>query len=230
MTQTHFQLIPTQEDLSNAYDQLQIQTITHVSCDSIAQFGQWSRFDPRLGEILVKYLAVHWKEINPSELNGAFRKQPWPSVLGPLLEFSYQLQPKENKPTYKLWKQICTSHFEKAHWEQYYIGMRRIAGKLMFEDAQFACQEYLRWGYLSREVLVNKAQGGVHRHRSLSTETRMRLLKKLSESHQRVTTHQYLEMLSFCISRRQAERDLNKATFLKAVGETQARYFKTRFK
>jgi hypothetical protein len=143
-------------DLEDAYNQILFATREknlEIDLYSFAMFCQWSRFDSRMGEISVQFLSQNWEKINPIVLHDAFAQQAWPSILGVLLEFC-----QSESTLFCEWKKTATSDFPKAHWEQFFIGKRRMGGKLMFDDARFSLDEYRRWGYLSREILINKAK------------------------------------------------------------------------
>ena len=212
--------IPKIKDLEEAYNWILYCEKVEKSKIDLNHFStlcQWIRFDSRLGEICVKFLSDYWKQINPIHLRDAFVLQPWPAVLGVLLEFC------DNKSKlFQLWKKTATDAFEKANWEQFFIGKRRIGGQSMLDDARFSLEQYKQWGYLAREILINKA-GRVEK--SYSPETRMQILRELAATHSRITTELYWEAIAKSVSKRQAERDLLSARFLRARGSTKGRYF-----
>jgi hypothetical protein len=216
--------LPGIPDLEMAYNEILLAQRTQGGIIDLARFVlycQWSRFDSRLGEICVRYFSQCWRQINSVGLHEIASHGSWPNVLGVLLEFC-----PEKDPLFQLWKKTVTFGFGKAHWEQYYIGKRRIAGAEMLDDARFSLEEYRKWGYLSREVLLNKGstpsaiQGGGYSH-----EVRAAVLKELLESHVRITTKLYRNALENRISMRQAERDLKDSKLLRAVGKTRGRFF-----
>jgi hypothetical protein len=216
---------PTIHDLEAAYNQIlnaKRNRNGEIDVNSFALYCQWGRFDARLSEVCVEFLTHFWKQMNPIKLHDAFVCLPWPAVLGVLLEFCPQ-----DSTLFQMWKKTATCDFEKVDWELFFIGKRRIGGRSMFDDARFSLDEYRRWGYLSREVLVNK--GGRTQERgpvfSYAPETRIQILKELLETHSRITTGQYWEALGKSISKRQAERDLGSSNLLKKSGRTKGRYF-----
>ena len=217
--------LPGVQDLEGGYNQIllaQRSANGEVDLNSFVLFCQWSRFDSRMGEICVAFLARYWKKINPVELHDGFAQQPWPAVLGVLLEFC-----SDKSSLFQLWKKTATCDFAKANWEQFFIGRRRVGGQLMFDDSRFSLEEYRKWGYLGREILMNK-QGrveGQENRVSYSYETRVQILKDFLDTHRRVTTQQYWEAIHKCVSRRQAERDLQSSGLLRSLGRTKGRYF-----
>ena len=231
--------LPQLADLEKAYFHFQsaskrnLQANPVQECELFALYSQWTRFDSRLGEICVDYLATHWKNLNPLQLRNAFLTQPWKAVFGVLTEFTeIRLMANSELSLFKAWKSLVLDGVEKANWEQFFIGKRRIAGNSMLEDAQFAIEEYKKWGYLSREVLITKSSVTVAppdrcnaKKFSYSIATRKQILKKLLEFHPRITTGQYLDAIGQSISKRQAERDLSASGILKLVGKTKGRYY-----
>jgi len=210
---------PGIRDLEEGYNQILSAERTangKIDLNSFATFCQWSRFDSRMGEICIQFLSRYWKEINPVELHDAFAQQPWPSILGVLLEFF-----KDKSTLFQMWKKTATCDFQKANWEQFFIGKRKIGGQMMFDDARFSLEEYRRWGYLARELLINKNDKEV----SYSYETRLQILKEMLITHPRITTQQYWELIGKSVSKRQAERDLKDSNLLRSRGNTKGRYF-----
>lgn len=218
--------LPSLQDLETAYQEFQIaETLAQtIELNRLAALCQWIRFDSRLGEISVKYFIRTWSEINPIALHEAFQQQAWPNILGVLLEFC-----KIRTPAFRAWKKAATHQLARSHWEQFYIGKRRIAGKLMLDDARFSLKEYRNWGYLAREVLVNKkSTRTLNGAATYDPSTRTQILNELLKTHSRITTLHYWNAIGRCISRRQAERDLKHHPELQSFGVTKARFFKAR--
>ena len=219
------EILPRTEDLERAYNQI-LDAERHengkIDLKLFSTFCQWSRFDSRLGEICTSFLVRHWRRINPIELNEAFLHQPWPGVLGVLLEFC-----RMDSTLFDSWKKTATCNFQKANWEQFFIGKRRIGGQLMFDDARFSLEEYRRWGFLAREILINKQSGNENNKKCAPypLETRSQILRDLLITNPRITTQQYWQALGMSISKRQAERDLKNSKLLKSVGATKGRHF-----
>ncbi|MEK6706495.1 MAG: hypothetical protein AABZ06_11985 [Bdellovibrionota bacterium] len=151
--------IPTIADLESAYRRIQINDI---GCAEIALWSQWVRFDPRLGEQLVSCVCINWPAIDAVLLNEEIKKQPWPACLGIIMEqaFAYGAFEFLKRDMFKNW--ICSVMSGVASAspianEQFFIGLRALGGKAMFEDATRSLEVYRRWGYLGREIMVNKA-------------------------------------------------------------------------
>jgi hypothetical protein len=212
--------IPGIKELQNAYNLLQSRTPPQEI--DLALFSQWARLDPRLAEIWVLAVTRHWQSLNPIQLRSALLAQPWPNTAGVLLEFSSQVVSQELRSLFRSWSRIISHGMPKSRGEQFYIGQRAVGGQEMFMDAMFSLTEYKNWGYLARDVPINKAKPAMfHRDR----ETRQQVLNALLENSPRLTTAQYCAALGGSISKRQAERDLASCPRLKAIGNTKARMY-----
>ncbi len=236
--------IPQLTDLKEAYDSLLHLEPKDPGIDQIALFSQWARFDARLAEIWIHYLEPHWGLLNPLDLNTTLLKQPWPAAAGLLLEFVQTLieaKSKENRinksvnsqdlEKFRLWKRLVTYQISPAEWEFFFIGLHKIGGKIMFEDACFSLKEYRDWGFLGRDILVQKTSSShfkVQAH--IEKEVRLQILQQLLRASPRITVKKYWEAIGQCISLRQAERDLSNSPILEAVGQTQARYYRMKSK
>ncbi|MEK6577958.1 MAG: hypothetical protein AABZ55_01915, partial [Bdellovibrionota bacterium] len=125
--------IPSDTTLSGAYSVLQNSSKT-PSLREIALWSQWSRFDPRLGELLVSWIAKHWREIPPQNLNELIFQQPWPEAVGVLIENVKILLPKKDL-LFNHWSACVMSGVSPAPHEQFFIGLRKFAGLQMKDDA-----------------------------------------------------------------------------------------------
>jgi len=226
--------IPGMSELEEAYSRLLHRHSDSVSPEDLGVFSQWSRFDPRLAETWISYLAREWHGLNPIELRNSLLKRRWPAAAAVLLEFAEKIvaaNPAASDPAlFRFWRRTVTEGFPKGNWEQFFIGLRRLGGQSMQDDARFAFSEYRKWGYLGREILLSKSghsgemSSRVPTH-SLPPETRAEILKSLLSASPRITTDLYWHALGKCISRRQAERDLENSSLVKPHGNTKGRYF-----
>ena len=94
---------------------------------------------------------------------------------------------------------------------------------LMLKDVEDSLKIYKKWGYFSRDLMINKSlkvSATV-----LSTQVRHRLLTQLLKSRKSITVNDYLRFLENKVSRKQAERDLKKSLKLKAKGFTRGRVY-----
>lgn len=216
---TKFLRIPTEEDLSVAYDSL-LPSAEILAVPELVRYALWSRFDPRLGEIWLTYVHTNWKAYNPIDLRVQILESAWPAVTGVLLDFAKSAHVKDT--LFGLWASLVTEGLPKSNNELFFIGLRQLGGKAMFEDAAYSSEEYRKWGFLGRESLINKKQKLVVR-----PPVRLLMLDALIESNprNRIRTADYWSLLGKCISKRQAERDLKNHPSLRSVGRTKAKYF-----
>ena len=118
--------IPNQRQLSQAYKALQLVQ-NSVSIKKLVLWSQWARLDPRLGEILIGYLANFWQIYNPLEINQQLKKQVWPAVFGVLLEqvlfyYSQSLKSRKwNKRSFFYWAKCVMVDISPANNELFLL-------------------------------------------------------------------------------------------------------------
>jgi hypothetical protein len=213
--------IPGQKELAKAYDLLLHSQPHAPTLEDLACFSQWSRFDPRLGEIWVGYVSKNWKSINPMDFRKHLHNLPWPSAAALLIEFVKKSHDKSDEHTlFKHWFNLVIEGISKAPQEMFFIGLRQMGEPALLEDARFPLQEFSKWGYFSRENLSHRTQKP-----KLSRQVRENTLLFLLEKKSRIRTQDYWLAIDKCISKRQAERDLERAPFLKSFGKTKGRVF-----
>ncbi|MBI3535142.1 MAG: hypothetical protein HY072_06620, partial [Deltaproteobacteria bacterium] len=149
--------IPTPNDLLKAYNTLQFKQKMLLP-SKLAFWSQWSRFDPRLAEIIVFYISKNWKDISALTLNREIKKQPWPGVLGVLLEqvILFAGFSLNEKVLFRNWARFVMTGVSKASFELFFIGLRSLGGRLSLQDAVLSHKTYKKWGYFGRELLINK--------------------------------------------------------------------------
>lgn len=214
--------IPSNSMLLSAYKILQ-DKVKIVKINLVALYSQWIRFDPRLGEILVQYISLNWKKINPLDLNKEVLVQPWPASMGVVLETAELIIDSQEVGKYRLWKELCMSDIKPADYELYFYLNYKIAGKRMMRDAKYPLDVYKKWGYLAHDLLLNKA-ASVERT-LISKERRMEMLKSILRQREQITVSDYIQELKGAVSRRQAERDLLSLPNVKAKGFTKGRVY-----
>ncbi|HTL12329.1 MAG TPA: hypothetical protein VL588_07565 [Bdellovibrionota bacterium] len=214
--------IPGEADLLGAYERLQSLRPPEPGARDLALWSQWSRLDPRLGELWIAHVARRWRLLAPTELNAALLPQPWPAAAGPLLEqvpFVLGVRSRE----FGLWAKLALSGIRAANHGLYFLGLRVPGGAHQREDARLAFGLYRRWGFLARDLLLNKAPRG---DRTLIPwDVRREVLRDLLARSPRITVSDYEQALSGWVGRRQAERDLTRAG-LRGSGRTKARIYR----
>ena len=225
--------IPGVEELTQAYARL--QGGGGLETRELALYSQWSRFDPRLAEQLVSHLTRHWRSLDPHALHAELSLQPWPAAMGVLLEqasLDEELARGEARRVRRL-AELVLEGLPRGEGASFFIATRAFAGKLMRLDAELATRPYLRWGYLGRERLVNKASArGLGERTLLSRTRRVKVLSELvqerRESGRPLTVQDYrarLEALGGGVGLRQAELDLASHPELTPRGVTRGRVY-----
>ena len=220
--------IPNQKQIAQAYKVLQF-TPDSVHIKSLVIWSQWTRLDPRLGEIIIEHLSKFWKKYNPIKLNQQLKQQVWPSVFGVLLEqvplyYSQHFKSKKwNKKLFLHWSKCVMTDIPPAQDEQFFIGLYKAGGKLMREECFYAIKPYRHWGYFSKDLLINKTKAS--KKTLISISQRKIIIDELLKSHNKLTVQDYLEQINFQIHRRQAQRDLKNYVKLQSCGQTKGKYY-----
>ena len=224
--------LPQLADLTVAYDALQELTPSRASESDLALYSQWARFDARLAEIWITYVAKYWQTIHPLSLHRELEEQPWPAAAGPLLEFVKHLARRQDRKItklYKAWAGLVLEGVKPAPWQLFFISNRKPASRAVIADAEYSLQEYRKWGFLSQDVVISKAEqkrsAGIRTH-TFSPEVRSNILHRLIQEHARINLSLYLSAVDHSISRRQAERDLSSCPALTPEGKTKARQYR----
>jgi len=220
--------IPRVDELSQCYRILQ-SGASSISPSAYALWSQWSRFDPRLAEQWIGRIVQDWRRLNPWELGLALQDQPWPAAAGALLSQARDLLiPGESRGVFQSWVDCVMSGIGPAHGEQFFIGLRALGGAAMRADAELTLTSYQEWGYLGREVLINKARPGQVTLVAPSIRRRAldELVREASKQGKALRISEYIAKLNGCVGRRQAELDLRAHPALKALGRTRGRRYR----
>ena len=221
--------IPSQRQLFQAYKTLQCLPDS-VSIKKLVLWSQWTRLDPRLGEILIGYLSNFWRIHNPVEINQQLKRQIWPAVFGVLLEQVpfYCLQKLKNKEwdrkSFFYWAKCVMIDIPPADNELFFIGLYKAGGKFVQEECFYSIKPYRKWGYFSKELLLNKAKPV--KKTLISLPQRKAVIDELLKSYKTITVQDYLEKMNFQVHRRQAQRDLKNHNQLQSYGHTKNKYYR----
>ncbi len=215
--------IPTEGDLTHASERLQYFA-SEVELVELTLFAQWSRFDARLAEIWVSFIAKYWSTLNPVALNSLARNAPWPEAIALLIDLSRVLVSERDLSLFLDWRRCAQNQIKPgANGALFFIGTRKFAGSLMRKDAELSAKTYLRWGYLGHERLTNKASGS--RKTAFGKKQRLAALDGLLATRDRVDVGTYIQSLGGEIHPRLAQLDLSQDPRLCALGNTRGRVY-----
>lgn len=198
--------VPKANDLIAAYNNFvgkQAPTI-----EQLLLYAQWSRFDPRLLEILAKYFSDNFFKINPFDFNTLCKKSCWPQTSGVILNHARLLVP--DKELFDHWLAICMHQIPPGTGELFFIGLFDFNMKKILRIISRPSRLFLQWGYLHDEVVLNKAN--LINRTTLSKSSRTKILKALLRQKKPVSVERYRRLLNYQISVRQAQRDLKSFT------------------
>jgi hypothetical protein len=231
--------VPSEEELLEAYGELQRWSPPFGSApasradvlERVALYARWARLDPRLGELLVRYLAVGWRMLSPLDLRERNLAEVWPAVLGVLLEMTEFVCEPSEKALFSRWKDLVMEGVPRAPNEQFFVGLSRLGGKLMLRAVTESLPFYRKWGYFGRDLLVNKAnviaqdRGQTRLTKAQRAALLDELVARCAATGRSFTVRDYREALGFWVSARQAERDLAAHPKLRARGATRGRRY-----
>ena len=224
-------IVPSEKMMEKAYAYLikaTLQSDTPISSTKLVQIAQWVRFDPRLGELWLQAFKKLWKSFSPILIRTLNLKQATPAVLGVLLEqFEVLYLSRLERKIFRLWKELVLAGVSPVNGEGFFIGVQPFAGASKKEDAEKPLRFYQKWGFLGRDLLINKAalrQQALQRT-FLEKTLRQRVLSELVKKNLRITVEDYLMACNHAISKRVAQKDLEAYSKLKAVGHTKGRFY-----
>ena len=219
--------IPSVKQIARAYEKLQGRQKECLSCYRLSLYSQWSRLDPRLGELLIKYISQYWEKIHPIELKNCLQKEVWPAAFGVILDHVsfYFDQKKKDKALFRKWAECVLHGIEPARGELFFVFLYQPGHQLMYEEALYSLKIYKKWGYLASDLMFNKFEFS---HKALLTSVqREEALKNLLQKRKVFKVKDYLRELNFQIPIKQAQRDLKRHPRLFSSGNTRNKiYFK----
>src|SRR5262245_15478113 len=126
--------IPQQKHLVEVYRRLQSRPQT-ISCDELALWSMWTRFDARLAEQLIEFFARAWLGISPLDLRKSLISQPWASALGVLLEHALLIVKKEQRKIFKSWMALVMHGIDPASSQSFLIGVYPFASQSLRRES-----------------------------------------------------------------------------------------------
>lgn len=218
--------IPGLVDLQRAYNAL--AEGRKIKPRTLVLYSLWSRFDPRLAEVLTNHFAKFWESTSPVEINFFLTKSCWPQVLPALLEFTEilvsQTAQRKKLRLFRIWKKTACFQVRRASLQQLYIGVEKFDGHRVQKISAHPLPQFEKWGFLATDAPLH--QGAMTKKQmAIDRTARLEVLKKLMLQESKITVSLYLEQLRHSVSRRQAERDLKGMPGLKSKGFTRSKYY-----
>ncbi len=185
--------------------------------------ADWSRFDPRLLQILVNYALTHWQDLKPQDLRLAMKNMATPQCIGVIA--SFVLQTKTNDVEFELFWNYVTHGLESVPMQFYYIALYAPGGILAETTATESLKEFKTWGFLGREgvILDSPTRKKIG---SWDFSSRLNILKRILSKKNRIQLADYLNELHYSLSRQQALLDF-KSLKLKQQGHGRGAYWIT---
>lgn len=177
--------------------------------------AEMSRYDPRLFDILVEYVYLHWTKFNPLDLRNRLKTLSTPQTFLCLLAFVANALPGDE---FKLFADYVSSGFEPVSPQLYFMSLYSPGSASMTRAAEEPMLEFLKWGFLARERPVLNLAGSRLNLGHWSPQARTNVALRLARSKGAFQLSDYLTELDNSISRQQALADLKTIPQLKFKG------------
>lgn len=217
--------IPSQDQLLVAYNDL-LNELAVKDFSKLARYCNWSRFDPRLAEIITSYFARQWKVIPPAALNLEILKTPWPQAFCVLVEAAYFEQPKKTKKLFSLWKNAACFGIRPIDFQDFFIGVGKLQSQVKEKASEFPLHYFEKWGFYGYEELIPQHKSNTQKPQTiLSKKLRKLRLSQFLNNHTRFRLQEYIEFLGQHVTARQAQRDISEHEDIKKIGNTSNAFY-----
>ena len=167
----------------------------------------WTRFDPRLMEILVQFGLTTWRRWLPQAIREDFSKIETPQTWGVVAGFIRAAAPSDMELHY-FWDYVVRGLKPVAD-QYYFFELYSIGGNFSERVTRESLRQYRDWGFLGNErIIINpqtKEEIGDWRQ-----PERVNILKRLFKKESQLAVADYLQEIQQSISRQQAIQDLRK--------------------
>lgn len=177
--------------------------------------ADFSRYDPRLITILVRFVREQWRTFNPLLIRSLFTQMRTPQTIAVIAEF-VRLQAREDNDLIYFCEYLQRGQ-GPAPTQFYFHHLYRLGGTLAERAREKPLAEYKRWGFLACEAPIFDEKTRTTTG-TLDAPTRRNILKKLLTQQQNIRMSDYLDVLDHTISRQQALIDLKTFAGLEQIG------------
>lgn len=198
---------PSQQALLESYNLIQSKKMT---VHRFMEIFEWSRFDPRLAELLVQSLKENWPNWNPLEINKLLKLSLSPAVLKVLAAHVLLLLKGQERKVFTSWIDCCFYQVEKnKDWSVFYIGQFGFGSHLLKEEVFESIPLFTKWGYYAKTPIIDFTIDSRKPQKTLIPKSvRLKKLKHLFKQKKKIRVHDYIIFLENKISRRTAELDI----------------------
>jgi|GEM_PF-2091094 len=208
--------LPSIQKLSKLYDTF---LAGNVSEEILVLSSQWARFDARLGEIMIKFLAKNWQAFNPMQLNRLLQSTKWPAAFGVILSHVQEFERQSSDPLLNAFVKLVMTNIPRAGNELFFINLRSIGSQRQDQEVYYAIDIYRAWGFLwSQPMVILKNKTRLKKHQ------RLRMLQAFIQDYKSFKVADYMKQCRGLITRRQAQRDLST---LESNGFTRSKIYLT---
>ncbi|MDO8494416.1 MAG: hypothetical protein Q7S68_03675 [Deltaproteobacteria bacterium] len=179
--------------------------------------ADWSRWDPRLLEILVQYAHDRWEDLLPQKLRRIMKKMRTPETVAVITSF-VQSRSSEAEELMAFWNYV-TNGLQPVEPQFYFFDLYTPGSSFAEQTAKESLLEFKEWGFLGKQRIVidtkTRETAG-----TWDQAARQNILKRLFIKEGQLQISDYLEEINYSISRQQALLDLKA---LKAIPKGEGR-------
>lgn len=195
-----------------------------VSEKEFAEWVGWTRLDPRLCEIMIRFIAKKYICLNTFSIKNQMSEES-KAVFAVLCDVAGDLVSDDFD--WKAWKKAAQSSVTTVPFQSFYVGHSVIQPSRLLLEIKKNLNYFKRWGfYCAQSPISLKYQ---KKNKTLiSSEQRKQILRDLISVKSEITVTDYIEALDQKVHIRQAERDLSESDILNKTGFTRNRIYKAK--
>lgn len=170
--------------------------------------ADWTRFDPRLMEVLVQFGLRDWRAWKPQTIRESFCKMETPQTWGVVAGFIKTAAPNDTE-LHHFWNYVVCG-LQPVADQYYFFELYSIGGDFAGRVTRESLRQYRDWGFFGNERIIINPQTKAEVGDWGQTE-RVNILKRLFKKEPRLKVSDYLREIGYTVSRQQAVQDLKKS-------------------
>ncbi len=142
--------------------------------------------------------------------------------MGVILDHCYTFF--ETSDLFLKWSELVMTSVQPSGFQLYFIGLSKFVGEFVRSDAELSLKIYTRWGFLSQDLMINKAKEKLGRlgKTILSSYARQNLITQVAKDKKYFNASDVYEAASGSFSRRDIQRALRRRSDLRVSGRTKS--------
>lgn len=179
--------------------------------------ADWSRWDPRLLEILVQYEQEQWKDLIPQKIRAIMKKMRTPETIAVITSF-VQSSSSDAEELMAFWNYV-TEGLQPVEPQFYFFDLYTPGSSFAEQTTKESLTEFKKWGFLGKQRIITDSKTK-QTTGTWDQASRFNILKRLFLKWEKLQISDYLEEIHHSISRQQALLDLKS---FKAISKGEGR-------